>query len=1548
MHSSKWTRRLGLAVLAGGIIHGSVGCAQERDPINRVQANAMSKHFFGGVDLASTSDDPEFYMRNTVIDVPYGAAQDGLFTATYAQPLNRVKWEISEKALLARMTYERIQDSDHHGARRTNNGQVVAMFTIESHFDIRRSYNSTTGEELNVIEENTTDRPWYQREFFRVDWSKNLVTDGYLVDTLSMIGIFGGIQWDPMSYYVSDPNDANAPQFSETEGYFDVTTKAFATPQTFQNPEQPSNKVAYCMYATQYGGTYPIGNCNPTEVTLRLSFRAVTDNDYEAVDWTGTRMDAFGWFTEDRLGYERNYGVLDETWHRFAAKYNIWQQSHISDGAVEPAQRQYAQCAVDTWRDANGNVQKYKVQGGSVLLSQSTLLPVPTTADDPEGLPYAWTKVGADVHADANHDGTEDECEVPQADGSRVPYPGHEGARCDEFANRCSLPLRSRALKTIPWYYGPQAPADLFASTAKALGQWNLAVKNAAQLGKMVDAKRIGADASAILTGEAALAQDNGATVPDVFVLCHNPTIDDDHPACRQVTAAAQSKCQLKTDANTGDDDCNWGGPKDAKGNRRQVSARLGDIRYNLVNIIDTPQTPSPWGIMVDANDPLTGEKVVTSVNEWGHVLDIKAQETEDLLRWINGEITDAQITSGAYLRDWAAASQLGAKAHMPSALGAGEVKSRIASLDTSMAKMNGLTAGDATLPLPLRRQKAATTLANAYGGSMDGQLEAFRLGVIGTPFEAQAITGEWLQAAGYDPSTPVAGNDAALSAASPLRGMNPLLRKRNNHLRGKMLAEAGACVVEQPEPDALVGLARQAARLYPLPAANGPDYPALKNKRDAALHQWIREQFHVAVIAHEMGHSMGLRHNFTGSFDALNYHPEYWQLRTRNGKEHFCTQDAVFSPQGSTLDATTPHPDGACVGPRWVDPVTDTEVSGLIWKWGSSTVMDYPGDQTQDMNDIGPYDKAAMRFGYADVVDVDNDAYLPKAEGDGSAEGGRGSFAKGGAYLVALDGFGGIGGHAIGGYHYSQYNDKFHILRTCSEPTNAADPLTARCDGFDLDYVSLRDMVPAAKFGQAVLDIAPFTAASFAVWVPPPGQAGDAKARRFRVRHPYMFGSDEYADSGNVPVFRFDAGADSYEQFQFIISTYENRYIFDNFRRDRTTFNSGAVIARAMDRYFDKVQGMTKSLALLVGLDGDSALSDPGGLMPLALGASDGLAMFARIMTRPEPGAYQIQASSNGASLDFAQTPGLTLQPGAFSVALGSGEGRYLHNDYDYTQGYWWSDYQSFAGTSYEKHMATYYLTEAYNYFLSNAKDDYIDGRYKNLNYASIYPNQVRRLFSQILQNDPMTCGPYVVKSANAASKDGVWRVQYLPWEKYDAADAATTALNYPSDAVVLDPLVGWEQQYRTLINLFWFGRTTLTMDVIDQLRIFTPGGTDAVTLQPNEQIRFADPLSGIIYYARTYGREIINPRAGAVEKSMGARMLQYANKLAAQTFMVHATDEAGQQTYEKDASGQYVCADASLCVANKAKLQAYVANLDVVRQLTKKYGYGPLDLDP
>ena len=117
------------------------GCAAERAPINRVQADALAKSFFVGADLKTTADDPEFYKRGTMIDVGYGAGQLGLFTSTFGQPVSRVRFEITEDALNARLAYERITGTDGKGTRYDgvqlkptpkpiNDGQIVARYQI--------------------------------------------------------------------------------------------------------------------------------------------------------------------------------------------------------------------------------------------------------------------------------------------------------------------------------------------------------------------------------------------------------------------------------------------------------------------------------------------------------------------------------------------------------------------------------------------------------------------------------------------------------------------------------------------------------------------------------------------------------------------------------------------------------------------------------------------------------------------------------------------------------------------------------------------------------------------------------------------------------------------------------------------------------------------------------------------------------------------------------------------------------------------------------------------------------------------------------------------------------------------------------------------------------------------------------------------------------------------------------------------------------------------------------------------------------------------------
>src|SRR6185437_11552149 len=265
--------------------------------------------------------------------------------------------------------------------------------------------------ELNVVVENSTDRPWYQRQYFRVDWSQNLATDSYDFDTLTALGWIGGIEYEPLSYTVLDPNQPDAPHFDAENGYFDVTVKAFAKPALIDLSSLGwgINQIPACMLPGDFaGGSQPYGTCNPVEVTLRYSFRKVVDTDYEPITYDGYRFQAFGVFTTDRLGYARDYGINDQQWYRFASRYNIWLFIHY-----------YA-----TTENMTGEVA----------------CATEATTEAPTGDP------NADPNRDLDGNGTADECEAVSAKA------GAGGSRCDVFKKKCTLPYQVRTPVTIPWY----------------------------------------------------------------------------------------------------------------------------------------------------------------------------------------------------------------------------------------------------------------------------------------------------------------------------------------------------------------------------------------------------------------------------------------------------------------------------------------------------------------------------------------------------------------------------------------------------------------------------------------------------------------------------------------------------------------------------------------------------------------------------------------------------------------------------------------------------------------------------------------------------------------------------------------------------------------------------------------------------------------------------------------------------------------------------------------------------------------------------------------
>jgi hypothetical protein len=203
--------------LGGALSAGFTGCGNPQAPVSQLGANIIDKSIFEG----------SWYMAQTIIDFDYEGAGLGFVgevgsdgtSGGYAVP--RIRWVIDEQTLYAFRDYQTVGDAvDPFEDERQSDprfiGQPVAAYRIASHFDIRRSFNTVTGEELNVLTENTTDRRWWERQYMRVDFSRNLLASraGISADLTAM---FGEIRREPADIFVQHESDMPAdwlPQFN--------------------------------------------------------------------------------------------------------------------------------------------------------------------------------------------------------------------------------------------------------------------------------------------------------------------------------------------------------------------------------------------------------------------------------------------------------------------------------------------------------------------------------------------------------------------------------------------------------------------------------------------------------------------------------------------------------------------------------------------------------------------------------------------------------------------------------------------------------------------------------------------------------------------------------------------------------------------------------------------------------------------------------------------------------------------------------------------------------------------------------------------------------------------------------------------------------------------------------------------------------------------------------------------------------------------------------------------------------------------------------------
>jgi hypothetical protein len=319
--------KLGAALLSSLL---AAACGQGPELVDRTQPNYVKK-----TDLTTGT----WYLHDTVVGVP---PTSSITFVGYQGPLEKVRFEIQEKHLVAYRSYEFLPGADSSVDREKSRignvvtvdgtpyrGAPVAAWPITSHFDRIREYNPATGEQSNVLVENTSDRPWYERAFVRVNWGQQVITNYGNLD-------FGQRPMGEFQSYVQPiegetGDDAFLAEYKDIDGkrqldYFDFTIRQYWAPATIDYPGYGA--IPYCWMN-------PRIDCRGAEIRVRTSALRVDEAhvaDYEPLEYDDVLNKKFGYFRMgdyvDRPTYDRNYGTRLSGRLLYATRHDIWERAH--------------------------------------------------------------------------------------------------------------------------------------------------------------------------------------------------------------------------------------------------------------------------------------------------------------------------------------------------------------------------------------------------------------------------------------------------------------------------------------------------------------------------------------------------------------------------------------------------------------------------------------------------------------------------------------------------------------------------------------------------------------------------------------------------------------------------------------------------------------------------------------------------------------------------------------------------------------------------------------------------------------------------------------------------------------------------------------------------------------------------------------------------------------------------------------------------------------------------------------------------------------------
>lgn len=965
-----------MVVMVAAVALGA--CNQRQDHLDRVQTNLVDKDIFQG----------EWWVLETVVDADGDATAIGLGASFYVFPggsgwtdyaldsgespvIGKIRWVIDEDFLFAYRSYELIDGGNDDGRDSDFRGQPIAAFAIDAHVDIRRDYNGLTGEEANVTIENTSDRRWYERDYMRVDWSMNHIQSfTFLGDHVDLSGV-----WRRESVPFDIQEAGSHPDFPEHYAPQFVRIGEDADYRwAHEWPEEMADTVHYMSFTTQtmispgdsclyIGG----GTCQTLSVPMRLAFlRVPPQHEFAAQTESHDQFDRFGLF-------------------------RTYQRSYIRGGTRAISCESDLDCAGNGFCDLGrtDGTGGY-CSGLSSDLGETDFM----TFYRPQHNFFrnSLTDTACLVDWECNVEG---------------------GSVCDRAARRCTTPMAERELNPVTYHLNDGFPAHLVKAAFETMGNWNevfMRGYRGAMGGTLPDysagtmscqeddptaycfcgsAEDSGGSCNTEFNPFIAPSEWEAMGVSEPFD-CQIVNADGfDEPA--RPTSYAEytlpgayrwefqgSECMFFLETNS----CDWW-RDDAETHCNDVVdgdtgedvawQQQGDIRYQFFNYIDQVGTGF-GGVSEIRLDPTNGELITADANFAGVVTENVVRtaveffpalrcQNEDLGCAPGEEGADVRYLEGANLRDYF--TNLGyierpvslapsgtdgtgdtddlSRPDLPSAApGLSDAINRTM-LDV-LPRIENLHGEDARFNIFSDRMR------NLAGSPIEERMmEGLGQQAIQAHFGSRTMPWDRNETSEIDPSASIT-DDAVMNRISPFRGNQFMREMTRERTRSLELGKQGACFFDMEDTF-------QRARYWEYWAE------AFRGRPAAEASIRIQQAMMRSVQHHEVGHSVGLRHNFGASFDRNNYADGYFQLAVDRGLELPELDDYNTNPGNAFIEGRDEYY-------RDLRDARNERAAAGIHNYMTGSIMDYNGDLS-DISGLGRYDKAAVMWSYFNQVEA-------------------------------------------------------------------------------------------------------------------------------------------------------------------------------------------------------------------------------------------------------------------------------------------------------------------------------------------------------------------------------------------------------------------------------------------------------------------------------------------------------------------------------------------------------------------------------------------------